>query len=68
MKPYEGSRSSRSIAYHRVNAPWPTCSCLECRRARSVAELGDAFDDGIRRMRISRAKIYEELRRLEAQR
>lgn len=36
---YEGPRSRRrpepsAIEYHRQNAPWPTCSCLACRRAR----------------------------------
>lgn len=60
MKPYEGSRNSRSIAYHTANAPWPTCSCLHCRRARARADKGDGWEEAVRRMR---SRIYGELLR-----
>lgn len=58
MKPYP----RYSIAYHKAGAPWPTCSCLHCRRARARDDQGegDALKEAVRRIR---TPIYRELRR-----
>lgn len=58
VKPYP----RYSIAYHKAGAPWPTCSCLECRRARARNDRsdGDDWKEAVRRLRTT---IYRDLRR-----
>lgn len=43
-----------ALAYHQAGAPWPTCSCVDCRRARRAEDrLGTSgpFAEAVERMR-----------------
>jgi hypothetical protein len=52
-EPYQGSRRVRSgaaaLAYHKQGAPWPTCACVHCRRARD--REGEVFAAHVERLR-----------------
>lgn len=53
-----GSSRTLDLAYHRGGAPWPTCSCPVCRRARAEEARVDAgfdrFADAAERVRSER--------------
>ena len=48
--------AAASIAHHRAGAPWPTCSCLHCRRARRQ----DDQDDGASAFELTAKRIRSE--------
>ena len=64
MRParWEGPGPSSTAGAHRVLAPWPTCSCLDCRRARAREDAKcDTLAEAVRRIRSQ--EIYPALRR-----
>lgn len=62
-----------ALDFHKAGAPWPTCSCLNCRRARRAEDrLDGTFAGAVERMREKvreaslrelRRPIYRRLRR-----
>lgn len=53
-----GARRSRSLAFHKAGAPWPTCSCPHCRVARRWdAERTGTLQTVVQRIRARREQL-----------